>query len=271
LYSLRKISVSLLLFFLFTKASTAIPFRFAAGAREAGMGYTCVMNYGFWSSFHNQAGLALNKDLAAGINYENRFGIQELGTKTMALIIPAETGSLGLSYSNHGYRDLNLHMAGIASGIKLSDKIAGGVQIDFLSERTSGEYSNNSAITCEAGLLILPSADTRIGIHILNLVPNSIRRYFMPSEIRIGAGYNISPVIRIAVEVAKNSIYPVIFKTGFEYEPANKLFLRGGFCSNNTTLSLGIGYKTKLVTTDIAFATHERLGIISSISVIMNI
>jgi hypothetical protein len=250
-------------------AAATNPFRFAAGAREAGMSYTCIMTYDFWSVFNNQAGLSFNKGVQAGINYENRFGIKELGTKTAGIIVPAGGSSFGIVYSTYGYKDLRKHFAGLACGLKLSEKIAAGVQIDYISETTSGEYLNNSFLTYEAGILIQPSPITRIGIHLFNPVPNYLRKYFMPSEIRIGAGYNISSVISMGIEIEKCTGYNLVFRTGFEFEPVSKIFLRGGFSSNTGSLSFGIGYKAKLITTDIAFITHERLGITPSISIII--
>jgi hypothetical protein len=105
LSSLHKISVSFLLLFLFISATTGNPYRFVVGAREAGISNTCIMSYDFWSSFNNQAGLSMNKNLSAGINYENRFGLKELGTNTAGIIIPAGGSSLGLIYSTYGYND----------------------------------------------------------------------------------------------------------------------------------------------------------------------
>ena len=45
-------------------------------------------------------------------------------------------------------------MTGLACGMKLSDKISAGVQVDYFSERTSGEYNNNQSVTFETGLLV---------------------------------------------------------------------------------------------------------------------
>ena len=235
------------------------------------MSNTCIMSYDFWSSFNNQAGLALNNKLAAGINYENRFGLKELGTKSAGIIIPAGGSSLGLIYSNYGYNDLQKHFAGAACRLKLSKKITAGIQIDYISERTSGEYLNNSFLTCEAGIQIEPTSYTRLGFHIFNPVPNSLRKNYMPSEIRIGAGYKINPVVFIGIELEKSTGSNLVLKTGFEYEPVNKLVLRGGFRSNTGSLSFGIGYKTKIFITDFAFVTHEILGVTPSVSVILNL
>jgi hypothetical protein len=149
--------------------------------------------------------------------------------------------------------------------------IIAGIQIDYISERTSGEYLNNTFLTCEAGIQIEPTSATRLGLHIFNPVPNSLRKYYMPTEIRIGAGYNINPLVFIGIEIEKSTRSDLVLKTGFEYELVNKLVLRGGFSSNTGSLIFGIGYKTKFLVADIAFVTHERLSVTPSVSIILSL
>jgi hypothetical protein len=113
LSSLLKISVSFLFIFSSLTASGGNPFRFSAGAGEAGISYVCVMKNGFWSSFHNQAALSLNNSLTAGINYEKRFSIPELGIRTAGIIIPTGKASLAAIYSHFGYSDFKRDMTGL--------------------------------------------------------------------------------------------------------------------------------------------------------------
>ena len=242
LSSLPKISVSVLLFFFSLAASGGDPYRPSAGAGEAGMGYVCVMKNGFWSSFHNQATLANNNSFSFGFNYENRFNINELGTRSAGMIIPAGKASLGAIYSHFGYTDFKRDMTGLACGMKLSDKISAGLQVDYFSERTSGEYNNNQSVTCEAGLLITPKETTTIGIHIFNPVPNSLRKSFLPTSLRIGAGTNLNKLLFAGIEAEMSSGSKLIVRTGFEYEAAKKLWLRGGFCTDNNSFSFGLGF-----------------------------
>jgi hypothetical protein len=143
LYSLHKIPVSVLFIFLFSTASGSDPYLFTAGAAEAGMNYSCIMRSGFWSSFHNQALLPLNNTPSLGLNYQNRFNISELGTRSAAIIIPTGKACFGAIYSHFGYRDFTRHSAGIACGLKLSEKIFAGVQSDFFFEKNSGEYNED--------------------------------------------------------------------------------------------------------------------------------
>jgi hypothetical protein len=271
LSSLLKISVSVLFIFSSLTAFGGDRYRPSAGAGEAGTGYVCIMKNGFWSSFHNQATLAYNNSLSFGFNYENRFNISELGTRSLGLIIPAGKASLGAFYSHFGYSDFKRDMTGLACGMKLSNKISAGLQVDYFSERTSGEYDNNQSVTCEAGLLIIPSENSRFGIHIFNPVPNSLRKTSLPMSLRIGAGTSLNKSLFAGVEAEMSSGSKLIIRAGFEYEAAKKLWLRGGFSTDNNSFSFGLGWLVKIMQMDVGFVTHERLGVTSSVSLIFKI
>ena len=271
LSSLLKISVSIFLFFLQITASGVNRYGIDAGAVEAGMGYACVMKEGFWSSFNNQALLAFNNHLQFGVNYENRFGIAELGTRTAGLLIPAGKASVGAAYSHFGYSDFKRDVAGLACGLKLSEIIAAGVQIDYFSERTSGEYDNYHSITFETGLVVSPSENILIGLHLFNPVPNSLRKNNLPVSIRIGAGITLSRILFAGAETEMSTGSNLILRTGFEYEAVKNLRLRAGFSTQNNSFCFGTGYQIGIVKIDLGFATHEMLGVTSSISLIFKI
>ena len=271
LSSLPKISVSVLLFFSSLAASGEDPYRPSAGAGEAGKGFVCIIKDGFWSSFHNQAILANNTSFSFGFNYENRFNISELGTRSVGMIIPGGKASVGVIYSHFGYTDFKRDMSGLACGMKLTNKIAAGLQVDYFAERTAGEYSNIQSVTCEVGLLVNPSENIMIGLHLFNPVPNSLRKSFLPTSLRIGVGTNLNKLLFTGIEAEMSSGSNLIFRTGFEYEAAKKLWLRGGFCSDSNSFSFGLGFLLKIVQMDISFVTHEKLGVTSSISLVFKI
>jgi hypothetical protein len=270
LYSLHKISVSSILIFTCLTAPGDDLFRPSAGAAEAGMGYACVTRDIFWSSFHNQASLAYNSSVRFGINYENRFCIRELGTRFAAITLPAGKASMGAVYSDFGYTDFKRRMAALACGIKLSRNISAGVQADYFSEKASSGLSR-IFVTCEAGLIITPSANTRIGIHVFNPLPNSLRKRFIPSRIRIGAGTNLNRLLFTGVEAEMSTGSRITIRSGFEYEAASGFRIRGGFITNNNSFCFGLGYLFRLMQADISFVTHDRLGITSSASLIFKI
>jgi len=235
------------------------------------MGYACVMKEGFWSSFHNQALLGFNNSPDFGINYDNRFGIKELGTRTAALLIPAGKTSVAAAYSHFGYTDFKRDVAGLSCGLKLSEKIAAGVQIDYFSERTSGEYNDNHCITFETGLIASPADNIKIGFHLFNPVPKSLRNNNLPVSLNIGAGIDLSKILFTGVEAEMSQGSNLILRTGFEYEAIKNFWLRAGFSTKNNSFCFGTGYQLGIVKIDLGFATHEMLGVTSSASLIFKI
>ena len=270
MYSLHKIAVSVLLLFLCLNLYGGDPYRITAGAGETGMGSVCLTKNGFWTSFHNPALLAFNKSFSAGINYENRFNISELGTRTAGVIIPAGNTSLGILYSDFGYNHFRRETAGISCGISLTERIAAGVQIDYYSEITTSEYYRRHSVTFEAGLLILTSENLSLGIHIFNPVPNSLRKSFLPAALSAGTGIKLNKVLFAGAEAEISSGKNIIVRTGIEYEVFSRFRLRGGFCTDNTSFSFGLGYMLKSLQLDLGFATHENLGVTSSVSIVFN-
>jgi hypothetical protein len=271
LSSLLKISVSFISVFLSLTAHGSDKYVISAGAFEAGMGNVCIMKPGFWSSFQNQASLGYNNSFSSGFNYENRFGIKELATRSAGLTIPAGKASMGIIYSRFGYSDFKRDLAGLACGMKLSDRISAGVQVDYFSERTYGEYNNHQAVTFETGLIFEPAENIRVGIHLFNPVPNSLRKESLPSTLRIGAGTTLNNLLFAGAEAEISQGGNLIFRTGFDYEVVKKFRVRGGFSTSNNSFSFGIGYLAKIVQVDIAFVTHEKLGVTSVASLIFKI
>ncbi|MBI5010397.1 MAG: hypothetical protein HZB98_12280 [Bacteroidia bacterium] len=267
--SLRKLSVSVLLTFISVTSSGIDRYSLSAGAGEAGAGYVCIMKQGFWASFSNQALLAGNNSFSFGINYDNRFNINELGTRTVGLIIPSGRASLGVIYSNFGYADFRRDMTGVACGLKLSEKLSAGAQVDYFAELAPGEYEDTHIISGEAGIVFSAAENTTIGFHVFNPVPNSVRKSSMPLTLRTGAGTMLNKLLFVGAEAEMSSVNSIILRMGFEYEAAKKFFLRSGFCTEYNSFSFGFGYRVKFVKMDLAFTTHEKLGITSSASLIL--
>jgi hypothetical protein len=268
LSSLRKIPVILFFFFLFSAASGSDPYKLSAGAGEAGMGNVCVMRSAFWSSFQNQALLAFNKSFSAGFNYDNRFGVKELGNRTAGIIAPAGKASLGAVYNYFGYPDFRRQFAGIACGLSLSEKVAAGVQVDYFSEKTYGEYGDSQMITFEAGLVSKVGENTIIAIHVFNPLPSSMNKMKMPSRLRIGVGTTLGSSVFAGAEAEMSTGGNLILRTGVEYEMMKSLWLRGGFSTDNNAFSFGLGYRLSFVQLDLGFVTHEKLGVSSVASLI---
>jgi hypothetical protein len=229
------------------------------------------MKSGFWSSFSNQSLLAYNSSFSAGVNYENRFGIAELGTCSAGVIFPAWKSSVGIICSNFGYPEFKRNMAGIGCGMTLSKNISAGVQVDYFSEILPGEYNNIRVLTFEGGASLSLSEKVTAAIYLFNPVPNSIRKSILPSTLTAGAGIDLSKNLFAGAEAEMSTGENIIIRTGFEYEAAKKFWIRGGFSTENSSFSFGLGYLLKSMKIDLSFSTHDRLGVTSSVSIIFKI
>ena len=207
----------------------------------------------------------------AGFSYENRYGIKELGTRTAGFIVPSGSASFSAAWSSFGYPDFRRDIAGAGCGLKLSEKLAAGIQVDYCSEKTPGEYSNEQCITFEAGLAVFPTRDITAGIHIFNPLPDKFRKRSQPVILRAGAGINLSSILFAGLETEMSTDKNLMLKTGFEYEAVKNLWLRAGYSTYYNSFSFGSGYMYGIIKLDIGFSTHEILGITCTASVIFKI
>lgn len=271
MFSLHKISVSFIFVLLSLPATAGNPYRFTGGAAEAGAGYACAGKHDFWSSFQNEAILGVNRNFSAGVCYENRFSLAELSARSAALIVPAGRASLGGLFSDFGFEGLRRHTISLACGLPLSEKISSGVGLGYFIENCPSGYNDRMLITFGAGILVSASETVSIGIHIFNPGPGAIRKQYLPMTIRAGVAFLPSPRLYTALEAEMSTGNNLVIKTGFEYGTSERLWIRGGFRTENSSFSFGMGYRLKAMKIDAGFLTHERLGISSSISVIFTI
>ena len=79
----------------------------AHGGRSAAMGLSSAAVSDFWSVNNNQAGMAFYDKTAAGVYFENRFMIKELGTQTGAFTLKTKFGVLGATVGYSGDASFN--------------------------------------------------------------------------------------------------------------------------------------------------------------------
>ncbi len=231
-----------------------------------GMGSLCITGKGLFASAVNPALLALNSQARAGISYENRFGIKELGIKTAGASIPSGRTTLGAFLSGAGYSEFSRFSSAAGCGMKLGETLRAGIMINYHNERTSSEQLNNHYLTFEAGFLADLTEKTFFSVAVYNPVPNSLRENNLPSTIITGAGVVLSQAVFLGAEAELTTGMPLAVRTGFEYLIVNYLTLRGGFNSRNNSFSFGLGYNSGNTIIDMGFASHEKLGVTTSIS-----
>mgnify|MGYP001607221999 FL=1 len=250
---------------------------YSIGARSAGMGNASVTLGDLWSINHNQAGLADIKKITAGIYYENRFSISEMGLKAVAAAFPIPgfaNGVLGLSVSYFGYAAYNDSKFGLAYAKKLGDRYSVGIQLDYLQTTIGGDYGKKGAVAAETGFKAELIDNLFIGIHIFNPTRTKLFTYTIqeipeteriPTIMRFGLSYRFSEKVIVSVETEKDIYYKPVFKAGIEYQPIDLLYLRAGISTDPVYNSFGFGINLNHFKIDFAASRHQVLGYTSQI------
>jgi hypothetical protein len=225
--------------------------------------YPTVTGRGLRDCFVNQASLATIQHPAAGFTFHSRFGVSELSVKSAALILPANNGTFAITYYNRGIPDLMYHSFAASAGKKLSDLLSFGVEAGLNAAIAPATDMRHLTATCEAGVIISPGDKLRIGLHVTNPIPNSLRSYPLPSSIKAGAESIISDRVSISLLFEKASMQPLSISTGFSYKAAESVVIRAGYTSSTSSFGFTFGYSFGRYDTELSFLTHTRLGLSS--------
>lgn len=238
--------------------------------RSAGLAGASVALQDAWSVHHNQAGMTATEKLCIGAAYENRFLLEELGLKSLAVVIPAKPGTFGISLSRLGYSMFSESKVGIAFAKKLWSNISVGIQLDYMNISLGGEYGSKDLYTFELGLQAELNEKLRIGAHVFN--PVRARLSDFPDErieliYRSGLVYSFSDELIASVEAEKHIDHPLNLKTGLEYNFKEKFYLRGGIATNPASWAMGFGMKLQNFSINLASVCHQVLGFSPTVSI----
>jgi hypothetical protein len=239
------------------------------GARSAGMAHASVTLSDVWSSHHNQAGLAWLEQSEAGVFVQNRFLMKELNYGGFAYAHKLNTGALALSYTNFGYHLYGESKIGLGYGMKFTNMISGGVQLNYHHLRLANNYGRNSALTAELGLQTYLTDKIMLAAHLFNPTRTSLNEYNkekIPTIMRLGMNYLFSKQVLATLEAEKDIDMKPIFRMGIEYKTSNKFYLRGGIGTQPTLAAFGFGLNNGTIKLDVAASYHQVLGFTPDLS-----
>jgi len=239
------------------------------GARSAGMGHSSVGLSDVWSTHHNQAGLGWLESPVAGVFFQNKFLLKEMSYMGFAYAHPTKSGAFGVSFSNFGSSLYGESKFGIGYGMKFSEKITGGLQLNYHNTRLKNDYGKHSGVTAEFGIQANLNSKMMLSTHIFNPTRSKLNDYNderIPTVLRIGINYKFSKQVLATVEAEKNLLNKPVFRAGLEYHTNDMIYLRAGIGTSPTLASFGVGIKKDAYQFDIAASYHQVLGFSPEIS-----
>jgi hypothetical protein len=254
-----------ILFILFISFKTALASGewITQGGRSAGIGLSSAAVSDFWSINNNQAGMAFYDKTAAGIYFENRFLIKELGTQTGAFTLKTKYGMLGASVAYSGDANYNTTKAGLAYALKFGNRFSAGIQLDYIGTKLGEEYGKHVNVTFDAGIMVKITDQLTFGAHTFNPTHAQLSDYNnerIPTTLNAGFGFTFSEKLLLTAEAYKNSDSPMQLRTGAEYKLGNVAFARIGLSTNPALYTFGFGILLKNFTFDISSSVHSQLG-----------
>jgi hypothetical protein len=234
------------------------------------MGYASVTNIDLWSTFNNQAALAFLENPEVGIFYENRFLMDEMSTQALAAAVPVKNlGTFSLSFYRFGFSLYNDNKYAMAYSRTFGERFAAAMQFNVFHTQFGDVYGSRVNFSPELSLFAKVNDKITLGTHLLNPTRVRFLDYAderMPTILRIGIGYKWSKELLTNIEFYKDVNFPVSIRVGGEYSINEQVWLRGGFSTNATLGTFGVGINIKGAKADIATAYHQVLGFIPQLS-----
>lgn len=239
---------------------------YPVGASQAGMAGCGLTSPDIWSVHHNQAALAYLTQPTLGLFAENRYGLKEMGLQAGAFAYPTASGTFGLALSHFGYELYNESKVGVSYARSFGSRFSTGIQLGYINTHFGDLYGNAGAPVAEIGFFAEPYKNLFVGAHIFNLTRSRIAEYNderLPTIIRAGLGLRLSERVFLATEAQKDIDNPALFRAGIDYLFMEQLYIRAGIQTSRQVnqISFGLGYKTRRLRADVAFSTHQVLGI----------
>ncbi|MCZ4693248.1 hypothetical protein DWB61_06665 [Ancylomarina euxinus] len=234
------------------------------GARSNAMAKTSVSSFDIWANYNNQAALAKLKKIQLGVFYENRFQIEDLSTKAIALYLPTKLGGFNLNYSQFGSDLYKESKIGFGYSKALGQHFWASVQLNQMRVRLNQVYGEQSKYNFEIGLLAEIFSAFYVGFHLFNPTQEKFETlYFdeaIPTVARLGFSWHLSKETMLNSEVEKDFDHDIRLKVGFEHKLLENLFIRLGVSNHPDQISFGLGYQYKMMKINLAYSKHQNLG-----------
>lgn len=254
-----------------TRTASAQAAHFQTGASVAGMAGSSVAASNIWAAFNNPAMLAHIESLSAGVNYENRFFVKELGISSIAGVFPTASGVFGLAFNQFGSNLYSQSFLGLAYGRNFGEHLQAGLRLDARYTRLAENYGRRTNISFALGFGANLTSDLVLAAVLFNPIRIKSAKQFdehLPAIYRAGLAYRIEDNLSITIEAEKDIRYKPSLRTGVEYRYKELASLRAGIGINPLNHAFGFGINFGNFTFDIAAVRHEVLGYSPQASII---
>jgi len=256
--------ISLLVVYLFvSKVSAQIS---TITPSTSSIAQTSVADKNSWSAFANPAMLGYLEQTEFGFQFDNKYLLNELSTKSLEIGFPSRLLCTGISFSHFGYSQYHEMLAGVGFARNFSNKFAIGVQANYFTTYFSASNSYRGSFFPQVGLAVQLSPTFDIGFNASNPFQSTLKTGYvtkrLPSVFSLGTGYSFSPEFIWRTQIDKEVSSNYRFATGFDYHMLEKIKVKvGAYGSDYLIPCLGIGLKVGSFMIDLNCELHPLLGL----------
>lgn len=243
------------------------------GARSAGVGNTSVTLVDYFAFHHNPGAIGFLEQGGAAVSYETRYLLRELQSQGFVVAQPLSSGVVSLGGQFYGHETFRTNRFGAGYSMKLSDNFAAGVQMNYLSLRLDPYYGVKHSVTGEVGMLLNMSEETSFGFSVVNLGRARLSEFKddrFSSIIRIGASHRVVKELLFLVEIEQEVTHATRLRSGLEYQPHERVYVRAGVQGAPMEFSFGTGFVFGQVKLDLATHYNQLLGWTPTVALIVD-
>lgn len=225
-----------------------------------------------WSGFANPASLASVDKLAAGMQYENRYFLPELSTRSVDFALHSSIVNVGFSASYFGFSLYNEVLLGLGFARNFSDRFSMGVQFNYLAGYFYSEQRYRGMLFPQIGLTAALTPSVVVGFSTFNPFQSGIRTEtasnYIPSVFSIGTTYIFSDDLLIRLQVDKEIKTYYRLAGGIEYDVFKSFVFKAG-AYNADFFVPNLGFETKIYrfVLNLNCELHPTLGLVNAASV----
>jgi hypothetical protein len=232
------------------------------GARGMGLAYASSCLEDEWALFNNPSGISAVKQSTAAFTYKVHPSLKSFNSMAGSFVMPVEFGVAGVGVYRFGDDLYNEHVlsAAFANQFGLASL---GFKVNYIQYQAEG-FGTKGVFTVSFGGIARLSDQFLIGAHMINInqprISSDDRDETVPAILISGIAWKPSSKLLITTEVEKDIDYPLLWKTGIEYQAHARVSVRTGYRIKPSAAFFGLGLQPKRFMIDYAFEYNFQLG-----------
>jgi hypothetical protein len=219
-----------------------------------------------WNQAVNPANIGYSTFVQTSINYQNRFLLSQLATKSVSVIFPLSEINVASGLSYYGYSQYHEMLLSIGAGKSFSGHFALGLQADYQCVFNPALGAYVGAFFIQSGTTINLSKSFNLSISVFNPTQNKIKLQSIdlsiPTVYSIGTAWQLTPEFVWRTQVDKEASTYYRFATGADYKLIQTICLKIGIYKIDTFVPcMGIRLEVSKMIIDLDTEVHPQLGI----------